>query len=142
LRYSADQFSPGNARQFFKRLVAGPSKSVTNLVQRAGAPFDQIISGWLVANYTDNLNIQGLDARFSYTSWNMRDALSGSGGTYPLRVNSPGAPATFANVVSGSGAYFLAQRAAGAPVATFRILNPGGGNVTFDGARVYVVRVN
>ena len=143
LRYTADQFSPSNARQFFKRLVAGPSTSVTNLVQRAGAPFDQIISGWLVANYADNLNIAGLDPRFSYTSWNMRDAIAGAaGGNYPLRVNTPGAPATFPNVVSGSGAYFLAQRAAGAPVATFRMLNPGGGNVTFNGARVYVVRVN
>ena len=142
LRYAADQFSPGNARQFFKRLVAGPSSSVTNLVQRAGAPFDQIISGWLVANYTDNLNIQGLDPRFSYTSWNMRDAITGSSSSYPLRVNTPGAPVTFPNVVSGSGAYFLAQRAAGAPLATFRMLNPGGGNVTFEGARVYVVRIN
>jgi hypothetical protein len=144
LRYSADQFSPSNARQFFKRLVAGPSSSVTNLVQRAGVPFDQILSGWLVANYTDNLNIPGLDPRFEYTSWNMRDAIAGSaGGTYPLRINTPGAPLTFSNVVSGSGAYFLAPRAAGAPVATFRMLAPGGGgNVTFDGARVYVVRVN
>ena len=142
LRYTADQFSPSNARQFFKRLVAGPSSSVTNLVQRAGVPFDQIISGWMVANYTDNLNIQGLDPRFSYTSWNMRDAITGSSASYPLRVNTPGAPAVFPNVVSGSGAYFLAQRAAGAPVATFRMLNPGGGNVTFNGARVYVVRVN
>ena len=142
LRYTADQFSPSNARQFFKRLVAGPSSSVTNLVQRAGAPFDQIISGWLVANYADNLNISGLDPRFSYTSWNMRDAITGSPGSYPLRVNTPGAPATFSNVVSGSGAYFLASRAAGAPVATFRMLDPGGGNVTFTGARVYVVRVN
>jgi hypothetical protein len=143
LRYTADQFAPSNARQFFKRLVAGPSSSVTNLVQRAGAPFDQILSGWLVANYTDNLNIAGLDPRFSYTSWNMRDAIAGAaGGNYPLRVNTPGAPTTFSRVVSGSGAYFLAQRAAGAPVATFRMLDPGGGNVTFAGARVYVVRVN
>jgi hypothetical protein len=142
LRYTADQFSPSNARQFFRRLVAGPSSSVTNLVQRAGAPFDQIISGWMVANYTDNLAIPGLDPRFSYTSWNMRDAITGSSASYPLRVNTPGATPPFPNVVSGSGAYFLAQRAAGAPVATFRMLNPGGGNVTFNGARVYVVRVN
>ena len=140
LRYAADQYSPNNARQFFRRLVAGPSTSVTNLVQRAGAPFDQIISGWLIANYTDNLNIPNLDSRYSYTSWNMRDAI---GGVYPLRVNTPGAtPATFNNVVSGSGAYFLAQRAAGAPAATFRMLNPGGGNVGFTASRVYVVRTN
>ena len=143
LRYAADQFSPGNARAFFRGLVAGPTSSVTNLVQRAGVPFDQILSGWMIANYADNVGIAGLDARYSYTSWNMRDAVAGAtqGGTYPLRVNTPGAP--FAtNAESGSGAYFLAQRAAGAPVATFRMLAPGGGNVGFAGARVYVVRVN
>ncbi|HUQ80223.1 MAG TPA: Ig-like domain-containing protein [Gemmatimonadaceae bacterium] len=142
LRYTADQFSPSNARTFFRRLVAGPNSSVTNLVQRAGAPFDQIISGWLVANYADNLGIAGLDTRYSYTSWNMRDAVAGATRTsYPLRVNTPGAPFV-TSAQSGSGSYFLAQRAAGAPTATFRMVNPGGGNVAFAGARVYVVRVN
>jgi hypothetical protein len=147
LRYAADQYAPGNARKFFHYLVAGPRTSVTNLLQsvktvnKADIPFDQILSGWLIANYTDNLASSGLDQRYSYVSWNMRDAMAGSaGGNYPLRVTAPGAPfATTAQ--SGSGVYFLAQRAAGAPVATFRMLAPGGGNVTFDGARVYVVRL-
>jgi len=143
LRYTADQFAPGNAKQFFRRLVAGPTASVTNLVQRAGVPFDQILSGWMIANYADNLGITGLDARYSYVSWNMRDAVAGAlqAGNYPLRVNSPGAPFQ-TQAESGSGVYFLAQRAAGAPVATFRMQAPGGGNVPFAGARVYVVRVN
>ena len=142
LRYTADQFAPGNARQFFRRLVAGPRSSVTNLSQKAGVPFDHIISGWLVANYTDNLGINGLDARYSYTSWNMRDAVAGAmGGTYPLRVLTPGAAVT-TTAQSGSGVYFVANRPAGAPQATFRMLDQGGGNVNFQGARVYVVRVN
>ena len=142
LRYTADHFAPSNARTFFRRLVAGPSSSVTNLVQRSGASFDQIISGWLIANYTDNLGVTGLDARYSYTSWNMRDAVAGAvGGNYPLRVTTPGAPFS-TTAESGSGVYFLAQRAAGAPVATFRMVDPSGGNVGFAGARVYVVRVN
>jgi len=142
LRYTADHFAPSNARTFFRRLVAGPSSSVTNLVQRSGASFDQIISGWLIANYTDNLGVTGLDARYSYTSWNMRDAVAGAvGGNYPLRVTTPGAPFV-TTAESGSGVYFLAQRAAGAPVATFRMVDPSGGNVGFAGARVYVVRVN
>ena len=142
LRYAADQYAPGNARTFFRRLVAGPNSSVTNLVQKAGVPFDQIISGWLVANYTDNLGITGLDNRYSYVSWNMRDAMAGVvGGNYPLRVQSPGAPYT-TTLQSGSGSYFLAQRTAGAPTATFRVQSTSGGNVDFPGARVYVVRVN
>jgi hypothetical protein len=142
LRYTADQFAPGNARTFFRRLVAGPKNDVPNLVQHAGVPFDQIISGWLIANYADNLGVANLDARYSYTSWNMRDAVAGAvGGTYPLRVLTPGAPVT-TTAQSGSGVYFLSQRAAGAPAATFRMLAPGGGNVSFPGARVYVVRIN
>jgi hypothetical protein len=142
VRYAADQFGPGNARQFIRRVVAGPQSSVTNLVQHAGVPFDQIIAGWLIANYADNLNIAGLDTRYSYTSWNMRDAVAGlAGGTYPLRVNTPGIPFQ-TQAQSGSGVYFLAQRPPSAPAATFRMLAPGGGNVAFAGARVYVVRVN
>jgi hypothetical protein len=142
VRYATDQFAPGNARQFTRRLVAGPRSSVTNLVQHAGVPFDQIISGWLIANYADNLGIPGLDNRYSYTSWNMRDAVAGAvNGQYPLRVNTPGAPFQ-TTAESGSGVYFLAQRPAGSPVATFRMLAPGGGQVNFAGARVYVVRVN
>ena len=142
LRYTADQFAPNNARAFFHRVVAGPKTGVDNLVQHAGVPFDQILSGWLIANYTDNLGISGLDARYSYVSWNMRDAIAGgSGGTYPLRVLAPGAPVT-TTAQSGSGVYFLAQRATGAPLSTFRMLDPNGAKVGFDGARVYVVRVN
>jgi hypothetical protein len=142
LRYTADQFAPTNARAFFRRLVAGPKTGVTNLVQHAGVPFDQIISGWLIANYTDDLGISGLDARYSYRSWSIRDAVAGvANGTYPLRVLTPGAPVT-TTAQSGSGVYFLAQRASGAPASTFRMLDPNGNKVAFDGARVYVVRVN
>lgn len=142
LRYTIDQFSPGNARQFTRRLVAGPRSSVTNLAEKAGVPFDQIISGWLIANYADNLNVPGLDARYSYTSWNMRDAVAGTvGGNYPLRVDTPGAPVV-TTAQSGSGVYFLSNRSPGQPPATFRMRDQSGGNVGFPGARVYIVRVN
>ena len=141
LRYTADQFAPANARAFFRRLVAGPKTGVTNLVQQAGVPFEQIIAGWLIANYADNLGIPDLDSRYSYTSWNMRDAVTDvSRGTYPLQPRTPGV-ATQTTAQSGSGAYFLAQRTPGAPLSTFRMLDQGGGNVAFDGARVYIVRV-
>jgi len=142
LRYTADQFAPGNARPFFRALVAGPKTGVTNLVQHAGVSFDQIIGGWLIANYADNLGIPNLDARYSYVSWNIRDAVSGArqAGTYPLPTPAPSVPVT-TTAQSGSGVYFLAPRATGEPVSTFRMLDPGGGNVGFDAARVYVVRV-
>jgi hypothetical protein len=142
LRYTADQFSPGNARTFFRGLVAGPKTGVTNFVQHAGVSFDQIIGGWLIANYADNLGIPNLDARYSYVSWNMRDAISGArqSGTYPLPTPAPGVSTT-TTAQSGSGVYWLAPRPTGSPLSTFRMLDPGGGNVGFDGSRVYVVRV-
>ena len=142
LRYTADQFAPGNARAFFRQLVAGPKTGVTNLVQHAGVSFDQIIGGWLIANYADNLGIPNLDARYSYTSWNIRDAVAGArqAQTYPLPTPAPGVSVT-TTAQSGSGVYFLAPRTIGAPTSTFRMLDPGGGNVGFEAARVYVVRV-
>ena len=115
---------------------------MTNFVQSAGVSFDQVMAGWLIANYTDNLGIPNLDARYSYTSWNMRDAVADvSRGTYPLRTTAPGVSAA-TTAQSGSGAYFLAQRTPGAPVSTFRMLDQSGGNVVFSGARVHIVRVN
>ena len=36
----------------------------------------------------------------------------------------------------------IASRFIGAPVSTFRMLDQGGGNVSFAGSRVYIVRVN
>ena len=143
LRYTADQFAPTNARALFRRLAAGPDTGVTNLVQHAGVSFDQIIGGWLIANYADNFGIPNLDARYSYTSWDMRSAVAGavSGNTYPLRVQTPGVAVT-TTAQSGSGVYFLAPRPVGAPLSTFRMLDQSGGNVGFDGARVYIVRVN
>ena len=142
LRYTADQFAPGNARAFFRQLVGGPKTGVTNLVQHAGVSFDQIIGGWLIANYADNLGIPNLDARYSYVSWNIRDAVSGArqAGTYPLPTPAPGVSVT-TTAQSGSGVYWLAPRTTGSPASTFRMLDPSGGNVGFDGARVYVVRV-
>jgi len=142
LRYTADQFAPGNARAFFRGLVAGPKTGVTNFVEHAGVSFDQIIGGWLIANYADNLGIPNLDARYSYVSWNIRDAVAGArqSGAYPLPTPAPGVSVT-TTAQSGSGVYFLAPRPTGAPLSTFRMLDPGGGNVGFDGARVYVVRV-
>jgi len=93
----------------------------------------------LIANYADNRGIPNLDARYSYVSWNMPDAMAGARG-YALPTPAPGVSVT-TTVQSGSGVYWLAPRTTGSPASTFRMLDPNGGNVGFDGARVYVVRV-
>lgn len=141
VRYAADQFAAGNARAFFRRLAAGPETDITNLVLRAGRPFDEILGGWLIANYTDGLNIPGLNARYTYTSWDLRDVLSGvNNGTYPLQVTS--FPGTFTSqAFSGSGQYYLQNRTAGGP-QNLNLRTAAGGPMTSSGARLWVVRLN
>jgi hypothetical protein len=71
----------------------------------------------------------------------VRDAMSGAGnGTFPLLVTP--LPATVdTKSISGSGNYFRLTRPVSSPETTFRMQAPGGGTVTFQGARVYVVRI-
>ncbi|MCC6318491.1 MAG: Ig-like domain-containing protein [Gemmatimonadaceae bacterium] len=142
VRYAADHYSSGNARAFFRNLAKGPEVDIANLTLRAGRTFDEVIGGWLVANYTDNLAIPGLNPRYTYASWDMRDVQSGvNNGVYPLLVTS--FPGTFTSTsFSGSGNYYLHRRAAGSPAVTLNLKTPGGGTVTNSGARIWVVRLN
>jgi hypothetical protein len=142
VRYAADQFSGGNARAFFRRLALGPETDITNLVLRTGRPFDEVIGGWLVANYADGLPIPGLDPRYSYTSWDLRDVMSGvNNGVFPLLVNN--FPGTFTSqAFSGSGNYYLHRRQAGSGAVTINLRTPGGSPMTSPNARIWVVRLN
>jgi hypothetical protein len=141
VRHVADHHSGNNARTFFRRLAAGPNVGIPNLVEKAGVSFDQLDAQWLVANWADNRTVAGLDARFTYRSWNMFDAMSNaSNGTFPLLVTALPATVT-TQVISGSGTYYRLVRAAGAGAATFRMTAPGGGQLGFDGARVHILRV-
>jgi Bacterial Ig-like domain (group 2) len=141
LRYTIDHYSSGSARAFTKALAAGPQTDVANLMARArGAQFEQIIAGWLIANYADGLGINGLAPRYGYLSWNMRDAMSGSNnGTFPLLVNAlPGTVSTRA--LSSSGNYFRLQRTGASPAIQIRMQAPTGGSIASDYATVAILR--
>lgn len=141
LRYVLDHYSNGSARAFTKALAAGPQTDVSNLMARAqGAQFEQIIAGWLIANYADGLSVSGLAPRYGYLSWNMRDAMSGSNnGTFPLLVTAlPGTTTTRA--LSSSGNYFRLQRTGASPQIQLRMQAPTGGNITSDYATVAILR--
>jgi Big-like domain-containing protein len=144
VRYATDHYANGSARTFTRRVVAGPGNDVPNLVAAAGAPFEDILNGYLVANYTTGLGVSNLAQKYSYRSWSMRDVMSMSGvsnGTFPLLV-TPLPTQVTTQSLSGSGNYFRLVRGANAPQATFRMLSTSGTNVDFSSARVYVVRVN
>lgn len=140
VRYAIDQYAGVDARAFTRALVAGPQVDVANLEARARVALDQILPGFLVANFADT-SATSLEARYRYSSWAMRDAMTSlNGGVFPLRVTTLPADATMSSR-SGSGNYFLFARGAAAGPATLRMSPTSGGASAFANARLYVVRV-
>ena len=141
LHYAADQYAGGDLPGFTRRLVSGPDSGLGNLTARAGAPFDSLMAGWMVAMYADGLGISGLAARYTFQSWNFRDVEAALSGAYPLQVRALGSGADLtAAAYPGSGNYFRLLGTPTTPAAVFRLVSTAGGLVTFPGARLYIVR--
>ena len=143
LRYAADYHSGNNLKAYLRNIVNGPDIGLRNLLRHSnGAQFDDILSGWLISQFTDGLNIPNLPARYHMKSWLVRDVMSAaSNGTFPLLV-TPLPNNVDTKSISGSGNYFRLTRVGSSPVTTFRMMAPGGSVVQFQGARVYVVRIS
>lgn len=145
LRYAADHYAGADVKLFTKRLVLGPEIGVANLVKRAGASFETIITGWLIANYADNQGIPGLSPLNSYKTYDMRSMMNSiNAGIYPLKVTAvagSGVVLTGLQARSGSGNYFHAPRPAGSPARTWRFLNEDGATAaSFTGAAWIILR--
>jgi len=148
VRYSADQYSGGDVRSFTRRLTFGPEVGVKNLTARTGVVFDSVLAGFMVANFADDTAITNLSARYSYPSWNMRDAVAKSGGgvapPYPLRVSVIGSTggAVTEETRTGSGTYTrYVGNASGTPVVV-RVLDAAATSLaTYGGARLYILRL-
>jgi hypothetical protein len=100
------------------------------------------VTGWLVANFTEGLNIPGLPTRAHYTSWNIRDVEAGvNSNTFPLAVSA--FSGTFQNqAISGSGNYYRLTRPAGSPAAAIHMTAQGGAPLSSSFATVIVIRLN
>lgn len=147
VRYASEKFSGGDVRAYTRALVAGPEIGLQNLTRRSSVPFDTILVGFQIANYADDLGIPGLSSTYSYSSWNMRDAVGhavGSGpSTYPLLVNDVAASggqiqgdsrtgsATYARYVGTATSRPLVARLADASATSL---------ATWAGARLYLLR--
>lgn len=141
VRYAADHYSNGNARAFFRKLAAGPEVDITNFTLRTGRSFDELLGGWLVANFVDGLGVGGIATKYTYTSWDLRDVMSGvNNNTFPLSVTT--FPGTFTSqAFSGSGNYYTHLRASPGAVPLQLRTNTGAA-MTSPNARVWVVRLN
>jgi hypothetical protein len=149
-RYAADNYSNGDVRAFTRRLAGASDVGIQNLTEVAGVPYDTLMAGWLVSMYADHLGIAGLNAKYQYRSYNFRNIMppvAGSvlsnGGVYPLEVTPVGSGSDniSTEVKSGSGDYFRLTVAANAGPKNVKILDPSGGDVTYAGAHIYVLRV-
>jgi hypothetical protein len=146
LHYAADHYAPnGDVKAFTQKLAGGPDSGVVNLtcIQRVvhqqctqNTSWDVMVSGWMAANYADNLGIPNLAPLYTYSVYDMRSimtavdgAVRGAPGVYPLKINTI-TGANFAltglQARSGSGNYFFITRNAGSPARTFRFLNADG----------------
>jgi hypothetical protein len=149
-RYAADNYSNGDVRAFTRKLAAGPANGIKNFTTVAGASLDTLMAGWLVSMYADHLGISGINAKYQYRSYNFRNIMppvAGSvlsnGGVYPLQVTPVGSGSDniSTQAKSGSGDYFRLTVAANAGAKNVKVLDPGGSDVTFAGAHIYVLRV-
>ena len=142
LRYAIDRHSNNNARAFTRALVRGPQTNVANLMARIGSglTFDQFLGNWLITSYADHQAISGLPQTFNYVGWNMRGAMTQfNSNTFPLTVNA--LSGTFTTLfISGSGAYFRLNKAAGGAASTVAMQAPGGIPLDVSGARLTLVR--
>jgi len=149
-RYAADNYSNGDVRGFTRRLAAGPDNGIKNFTTVSGASLDTLMAGWLVSMYADHLGIAGLDPKYQYRSYNFRDIMPsvaqsvlGTGSVYPLLVSPVGSGSDNISATnkSGSGDYFRLTVAANAGSKNVKVLDPAGGDVTYPGAHIYVLRV-
>jgi hypothetical protein len=141
LRYLADHHSGNNMRAYLRRLVAGPDIGLRNILQwSGGAQFDDMLRGFLVSMFTDELNVPNLAANlapeYKVRSWSVRDVMQAvNGNVFPLQVVP--LPATLTTQsLAGSGNYFRLTRLSASPATTFRMLSSDN-----PGVRVYVVRL-
>jgi hypothetical protein len=150
VRYTADHYAPnGDVKAFIRALTPGPDTGVVNLTRRAGnVPFDSLDAGWLVANVADDAGIPNLATKYTYKTYNMRDATRGatsaSNPQFPLQpspISGSGFVLSSVQVRSGSGAYYTFLRSGGAPARSFRFLNPDLSTAaSFTGAALILLR--
>lgn len=149
-RYAADNYSNGDVRAFTRRLAAGPDNGIKNFTTVAGASLDTLMAGWFVSMYADHLGIAGIDPKYQYRSYNFRNIMPpvaqsvlSTGSVYPLLIVPIGSGSDNISDTnkSGSGDYFSLTVPANAGSKNVKVLDPSGGDVTYPGAHIYVLRV-
>jgi len=111
LRYLADR-KAGSAgasdAPTWQALVSTARTGIDNLSSVFGADLPARVRDWNIAHYTDDL-VTGVPSEFTHPSWNFHNiypALSGTGNTYPLKVDQLTATGVSGTLIGGSAAYY------------------------------------
>jgi hypothetical protein len=91
----------------WQALVSG-AHGISNLSAVFGNDLPARVRDWSIAHYTDDL-VTGVATEFTHPSWNFHSiypALSGSGNTYPLKVDPMTAAGVSGNLIGGAAAYY------------------------------------
>jgi hypothetical protein len=151
VRYAADNYSNGLPRTLTHALSVGPDTGVKNFTAAAKAPIDTLVKGWLVSMYADDLGITSLDPKYQYASYSFRSVmppvakviLDQQVASYPLHIQpiGTGSDNITSKNLSGTGTYFRLTVPAGAGAKNVKVLDPSGSVASFNGAHIYVLRV-
>jgi len=150
LRYAYDQYSGGTPANVTRALALGPTTGILNLQQTTGVPLDSLVEGWVLAGFISGSDsVAVIPAKYTYSSYNMLDFLSGAlggdgiPGTYPLAYVPivPGSLGSGGTLHANGGAYYLFSSSAPTPAVSFQMLNADSSTVSFPGARLYFLRV-
>ena len=89
---------------------------IANLSAVFGSDLQARVQDWSIAHYTDDL-VSGVPGELTHPSWNFHNiypALSGTGNTYPLKIDPMTTAGVSGNLIGGAAAYYRFSIPAGA----------------------------
>lgn len=129
VRWLSDQFGAGDTlgTAFTRALVQTGRVGSDNVTAVTGRSFDELLGGWQLANYLDDLpGFVPVDAELRYSTVNLRSTLKAVSPFYPLRPDSVSGTGYARSGVlrAGSGRHVRVVQPAQGVVVRMRFLAP------------------
>jgi hypothetical protein len=119
LRYLADRKAGSPSASdapTWQALVSTALTGISNLSSVFGNDLQTRVRDWNIAHYTDDL-VAGVPVEFTHPSWNFHNiypGLTGTGQTYPLKVDPLSSSGATGSLIGGAAAYYRFSIPAGA----------------------------
>ena len=128
LRYLADRKAgaSGSDAATWQALVSTARTGLDNLANVFGSDLPGRVRDWNIAHYTDDL-VTGAPAELTHPSWNFHNiypGLTGTGQTYPLKVDPLSTAGVSGTLIGGAAAYYRFSIPAGT-TANLTLTAPG-----------------